>query len=414
MNTQAGMVIIGAGQCGARAAQALRENGWDGAITLLGDEGRLPYERPPLSKSVLLGQKTTQACALHDEAFYASHGIDLRTDAPATAIRREDSLVTLADGSSVPYRRLLVATGGVARTLSVPGGTLHGVHTLRNAADAEALKPILAPGRRIVVVGAGFIGLEVAASAVARGCVVTVIEVAPCALARAVPEPVADWLIERHRERGVEIRFCARLAAVLGDHEVHGVQLDDGTVIDCDAVIAGIGIAPRVSLAQKAGLEIADGIVTDAMLRTSDSSIFAAGDVCAFIHPVFGRRVRLECWKNAEDHARTAARNMLGHEEPCAGAPWFWSDQYDITLQIAGLPAFGTTTVVREAGAGSRVYFALDDEGVLVGASGVGTLGGIAKDIRVAQVLIVRHARVAPARLADSATKLRALLLEAA
>lgn len=410
MSSTDSMVIVGGGQCGARAAHALRENGWNGAITLLGNEAMLPYERPPLSKAVLLGQRTADQCTIYDKAFYRDHRIDVHVDTAVTAINREERKVVLADGAIVGYHRLLLATGAEPRRFEL-SGWLAGVHVLRGVTDARAIADELRPGRRIVVVGAGFIGLEVASTAVARGCEVVVLEAAPRALMRAVPEVVADCLVERHRSMGVDVRFSVRITRMTGDTRVNGILLADGTIIPCDAVVVGIGVTPRVALAQAVGLDIENGIAVDSMLRTSDPAIYAAGDVCSFFHPLYGRQIRLESWKNAEDQARIAARNMLGYEETCSAVPWFWSDQYDMTIQIAGLPALGTSTVVRETGASSRVFFALDADGVLVGASGVGQTDEIAKDVRMAQELIARRAVVDPAQLADRTFKLRSLLL---
>ncbi|RFU47631.1 NAD(P)/FAD-dependent oxidoreductase [Paraburkholderia sp. DHOC27] len=404
------MVIVGAGQCGARTAQALRENGWDGEITLLGNEGLAPYDRPPLSKGVLLGQKTAAQCALYDEAFYRDNRIDLRVDSAVTAIDRVERRVMLGEGRSVSYRRLLIATGSQPRRLTVPGSTLPGVHVLRGVPDALAIVDELAPGKRIAVVGAGFIGLEIAATAIARGCEVVVIEAASRALMRAVPEVVAGYLVERHRQMGVTVRFAVQVDRVLGESRVTGLKLADGTTVECDAVVVGIGVTPRTALAEAAGIDVADGIAVDDTLRTNDPYIFAAGDVCSFPHRLFRRRIRLECWKNAEDHARVVARNMLEYGETYSAVPWFWSDQYDMTIQIAGMPAFGTTSVVRETGSASRVFFALDRDGILVGASGVGQTGEIAREVRVAQELIARRARVEPALLADRSAKLKSLL----
>ena len=404
------MVIVGAGQCGARTAQALRANGWEGDITLLGNEGLAPYDRPPLSKGVLLGQKTVAQCALYDDAFYRDNRIDLRVDAQVTAIDRVERRVVLGEGRSVSYRRLLIATGAQPRRLPVPGATLAGVHMLRSVPDALSIIGELAPGQRIAVVGAGFIGLEVAATAIAGGCEVVVIEAASRALMRAVPEVVAGYLVERHRQMGVEVRFAVQVDQVLGSTRVSGLKLSDGTTVECDAVVVGIGVTPRTALAEAAGIDVADGIAVDDTLRTNDPYIFAAGDVCSFPHRLFRRRIRLECWKNAEDHARVVARNMLEYGETYSAVPWFWSDQYDMTIQIAGMPAFGTTSVVRETGSASKVFFALDGDGILVGASGVGKVSEISREVRVAQDLIARRARVEPVVLADRSTKLKSLL----
>ncbi|CAN7758673.1 FAD-dependent oxidoreductase [Caballeronia sp. LjRoot34] len=412
MKNRAAMVIIGAGQSGARAAHALRDNGWDGAITLLGNEGVAPYDRPPLSKAVLLGQKTTAQCALYDDTFYSGQRIDLRVDASVQEIDRAARKVILKDGHTVAYQRLLIATGAAPRRLSVPGATLDGVHVLRTAADATSIVGELLPGRKIAIVGAGFIGLEIAATAIARGCEVIVIEAAAHALMRAVPEIVAAYLVERHRQMGVDVRFAVQVDRIIGSSMkcVTGVKLSDGTTTACDCVIVGIGVKPRTELAEAAGIDVADGIAVDDTLRTNDPHIFAAGDVCSFPHRLFRRRMRLECWKNAEDHARIVARNMLDRGETYSEVPWFWSDQYDMTIQIAGMPAFGVTTVVRETSAASRVFFALDRDGVLVGASGVGQASEIARDVRVAQELIARRACVEPSLLSDRSVKLKPLL----
>jgi len=412
MKNRPAMVIIGAGQSGARAAHALRDNGWDGEITLLGNEGVAPYDRPPLSKAVLLGHKTTAQCALYDETFYSEQRIDLRVDAGVQQIDRAARRVVLKDGHTVAYQRLLIATGAAPRRLSVPGATLEGVHVLRTAADASSVVGELLPGRKIAIVGAGFIGLEIAATAIARGCEVVVIEAAARALMRAVPEIVAAYLVERHKQMGVDVRFAVQVDRVVGStmKRVTGVKLSDGTTVACDCVIAGIGVKPRTELAEAAGIDVADGIAVDDTLRTNDPHIFAAGDVCSFPHRLFRRRMRLECWKNAEDHARIVARNMLERGETYSEVPWFWSDQYDMTIQIAGMPAFGVTTVVRETSAASRVFFALDRDGVLVGASGVGQASEIARDVRVAQELIARRACVEPSLLSDRSVKLKPLL----
>ncbi|MEX3984626.1 NAD(P)/FAD-dependent oxidoreductase [Paraburkholderia sp. EG287A] len=407
------MVVIGGGQCGARAVQVLREGGWQGAITLIADEAAQPYERPPLSKAVLLGERTPEQGAIHREAFYREHGVDLRSGCGASAIDRAAHTVTLANGETLAYRRLLIATGAEPRRMSVPGADLAGVHVLRNAGDALAIAGELGPGRRIAVVGAGFIGLEVASSAVQRGCEVVVFEAAPRALMRAVPAEVAQCLVDLHRERGVDVRFDVQVQRFEGDGRVNAVVLGDGTVVPCDAVVVGIGVAPRVALAQEAGLAIDNGIAVDPALRTSDPDIYAAGDVCSFVHPLYGRRIRLECWRNAEDQARVAALNMLGRDEAHSAVPWFWSDQYDMTIQIAGLPAFGSTKAVRATGTASQVFFAFDEAGVLVGASGVGQTGEIARDVRIAQELIARRARIEPELLADGATRLKSLLAAA-
>ena len=410
METTESMVIVGAGQCGARAAHALRRHGWDGPIVLLGEEQDAPYERPPLSKQVLMGNKTTQQCALFDHAYYRDQRITLQLATRVAGIDRQRRHVTLADGRALPYRRLLIATGAEPRTLDIPGATLSGVHVLRDARDAQAIAAALTPGRRVAVVGAGFIGMEVAASAIAQGCEVVVLEAGMRPLMRAVPEAVATALARKHRQKGVDLRCGIRIERIVGVERVTGVQLGDGTTVNCDVVVVGIGVTPRDALARQSGLDVENGIAVDETLRTSDLDIFAAGDACSFIHPVFGRRMRLESWKNAEDQADVAARNMLGANLPFTAVPWFWSDQYELTIQVAGMPMWGTQTVLRETAADSQLFFAIDEQGAVVGASGVGLVAEIARDVRVGQELIARGARVDPVRLADRTVKLKSLL----
>lgn len=410
MGTADTMVIVGAGHCGVRAAHMLREYGWAGDIALFGDEGWPPYERPPLSKSMLLEHPSPGPRELHDKAFYRDLRIDLRLDSPVVAIKRESRTVELASGETQGYHRLLIATGAQPSRLDLPGSDLAGIHVLRGFRDAQAIGREFGPGRRIVVIGAGFIGLEVAAAARQRGCDVIVLEAASRALMRAVPETVAHELVEKHRQWDVDVRLAVQLKGFVGNERVEGVQLFDGTTLACDAVIVGIGVVPRTRLAEAAGLNVANGIAVDETLRTNDPHIYAAGDVCSFPHRQSGRRIRLECWKNAEDQARVAARNMLGCAESNLAVPWFWSDQYDVTVQVAGMPVLGTANVIRNAGTNSRIFFALDDEGVLVGASGIGSVGEIARDVRIAQELIGLRACIEPQLLANRETSLKALL----
>jgi 3-phenylpropionate/trans-cinnamate dioxygenase ferredoxin reductase component len=411
MNREQAMVIVGGGQCGARTAHALRTHGWRGAIALIGNEKRLPYERPPLSKGVLLGECDAAQCEIYGEAFYREHEIDVIVGSPVMRIDRERQVVCLADGRDIAYSRLLLATGATPRTLPVPGNELAGIHVLRSDVHAHEIARALQPGRRIVVIGAGFIGLEVAAAAVSKGCEVVVLEAASRALIRAVPACVSNMIVDRHRAMGVDVRFDVQVRRFIGAQRVSGVELAHGEILACDTVIIGAGVQPCTALAQSCGLPVDNGIVVDATLRTSDPAIFAAGDVCSFEHPVFKQRIRLECWKNAEDQARVAASNMLGGNAQSCAVPWFWSDQYDTTIQIAGLPTLGASTVVRETGAKSRIFFALSADGVLVGASGIGTTQEIAKDIRISQELIAKQARPLAAALTDRTFKLRSLMV---
>jgi len=406
------MVIIGAGQSGARAAFALRDNGWDGAIALIGDEAWSPYDRPPLTKSVLLGEQSIAECALYADGDYSDRRIDLLKNSQVVSIDRVGRSIALDDGERIAYRRLLIATGARPRELEVPGAKLPGVHYIRTADDAAQILGRLRTSSRIVIVGAGFIGMEIAATAVKSGCEVSIVEAASHALMRAVPRVVSDHLVELHREKGVNFWFGSQVERLSGSDNVDRVHLADGTTIDCDCVIVGIGVTPRHELAKDAGIDVTDGIAVDDTLCTNDPHIFACGDVCSFPSRLFKRRMRLECWKNAEDQARIAARNMLGFGETYSEVPWFWSDQYEATIQIAGLPALGVETATRIVNPTSRIFFAIDQDGVLVGASGVGRVGDIAKDVRISQNLIGRRAVVDAAVLADPEVKLRKLLSE--
>jgi 3-phenylpropionate/trans-cinnamate dioxygenase ferredoxin reductase component len=409
MDGSPGIVIVGAGLAGTRAAQALREHGYAGRVTLLSAESRHPYDRPPLSKAVLLKQQATTDCLLASQDSWSTLSIDLRLGSTVMAIDRQKRYVALAGGEQVPYERLLLATGAQPRSLSVPGAQLDGVLCLRTADDAQRLSRLLEPGRRAVLVGGGFIGLEVAASAVAAGCNVTVIEAGERLLTRAVPLQIAAAIAARHREAGVDFRFSSTVAEFIGTEAVSAVRLASGERISADVVVIGIGASPVTVLAESAGLTVSDGIVVDECLQTSDPDIFAAGDVCRFPHPSFGQGMRLECWKNAEDQGRLAAQNLLGLRTRYAEVPWFWSDQYEMSIQITGIPLSGHETVERVLAADARIFFHLSDEGRLLAASGIGP-GNIGRDIRIAQTLIARGAIVPAESLADHTVKLKSLL----
>jgi len=407
----AGMIIVGAGEAGARAALSLREQGWSGPITLIGEEPHAPYERPPLSKAVMTAAAEPAPTTILDAARAQAHGIELLCGCPAAAIDRSNHRVLLQDGRRLSYRKLLLATGARARRLGIDGAG-HLLY-LRSFADAVALRARLRAGSHIAIIGGGFIGLEVAASATARGCRVTVIEVAPRCLMRGVPAAIAEAATERHRAAGVDVRTGAALMAIVAAGDGWTVLFADGTRLACDAVVAGVGAVPETSLAEACGLEIENGIRVDARLHTNDPDIFAAGDCCSFPHPLYGdRRIRLEAWRNAQDQGAHAARAMLGAEESYAAVPSFWSDQHDLTLRIAGLPDTGATTVTRELGDGVRLHFHLGADGRLMAASAIGPNSAIAREIRLAEMLIARHARPAARELSDPAVRLKELLRE--
>jgi 3-phenylpropionate/trans-cinnamate dioxygenase ferredoxin reductase subunit len=404
-----GAVIIGAGECGARAAFALREEGFDGAVTLLGAERHLPYERPPLSKDGMLAESAGMKTVAEAERFEAA-GIALRLGTEVLSIDRAAKTISIGDGSALPYGTLLLATGARPRRLPLAEGSRHCLY-LRTHDDAQAIAARLKPGARIVVVGGGFIGLELAAAARRRDCAVTVIEALPRLLARAVPEEIASVMETAHRAHGVDIRCRAAIEAIEDTETGVEIALAGGSTIAADLVIIGIGATPNTELAEQTGLAIDNGIRVDDKLRTDDPSIFAAGDCCSFPLAIYaGRRVRLEAWRNAQDQGTLAARNMLGRDETHVAVPWFWSDQYEMTLQIAGLADEGARVVRRDLGGGALLLFHLAEDGRLVAASGIGPGNAVARDVRLAEMLIARRATPSVDSLADPGAKLKSLL----
>ncbi len=388
------MLIVGAGHCGGRAALELRNAGWTGAIHLVGDEAELPYERPPLSKGLLTGESTAQQCgflpASEIERLAIQHHV-----APATRIDTLARTVTLASQEVLPYRSLLIATGGRVRRLTVPGADLPQVLTLRNLDDAHLLALQLQPGQRLVVVGGGFIGLEVAASAIQLGCSVTLLEMGPRLMGRAVPESVAQRALTLHRKHGVKLLLERSIERIVPTHAGVQLLLTDGTQLDAGAVLVGIGIDAHADLARAAGLAVARGIVVNDQLETSVPGIFAAGDVAEFPSVISGALMRQETWHNAETQAHTAARNMLGQHESFAAHPWFWSDQYDHQVQVAGEPALASSgpngTVSRRLAGSEEIIFYLDAERRLVGACGWGLTTQLAKEFKLARMLVERN-----------------------
>ena len=409
MHNTLAMVIVGAGHVGGRASQALREFGWAGPIMLIGTEPHLPYERPPLSKALLTGERTAAQCALRTPESYVVEGI-AHLVSTVDAIDAASRQITLVDGRRFSYEALLLATGGTPRWIEIPGAHLPHVLGLRTLDDAAALAPRLLEGAHIVVIGGGYIGLEVAASARSRGCRVSVVEGAPRLLGRAVPESVGAGVLALHRERGVDVRLGAAPSAIVPNGSQLDVQLADGSVLCADTVIVGVGIAPAIGLAQAAGLATARGVLVNAELQSSAAGIYAAGDVAEFPSAFSGEPIRQETWHNAETQARIAARNMLGGHEAYTEMPWFWSDQYDHQLQVAGEPALGLTSVTRPLGAGAAMYFHLDAQARLVGVSGFGLASAVAKELKLARLLLQRRAQPAAVQLADPGVKLKSLL----
>jgi 3-phenylpropionate/trans-cinnamate dioxygenase ferredoxin reductase component len=406
------MVVIGAGECGGRAALTLRERGYDGPVTLIGSETHPPYERPPLSKGAIVAEADPLPKLMVERSFFADRKIECLTGVGAIAIDRAARSVTLRDGRRVPYEQLLIATGAVPRLLPLAGADSSRCAYLRTYDDALRIRTALRPGSQVAILGGGFIGLELAASARRRGAEVTVIEALPRILTRGVPEEIARIVDARHRAEGVLVA-CGK--AVMGLRETASgieIALSDGSAIAADLLIIGIGAVPVTGLAQEAGLAIDNGIAVDDRLRTSDPGIYAAGDCCSFPLPVYGgRRVRLESWRNAQEQGILAAHNMLGANEAVSAVPWFWSDQYDLTLQIAGLPDEGVHMVRRDLSDRAFILFHLDASGRLVAASGIGPGNAVARDIRLAEMLIGKRATPDPGALAQPQVKLKALLV---
>jgi 3-phenylpropionate/trans-cinnamate dioxygenase ferredoxin reductase component len=394
-------VIVGAGQTGGNAAAAMRNAGFDGRIVLVGAETHLPYERPPLSKAALIDDPEPEPSWISPSDRYASLDIDVRLGMAAVTLDPGARTITLADGTKLPFDRLLLATGGRARTLSVPGSE-HAL-LLRTLEDARRIRAKLVAGTRVVCIGAGVIGLETAASAHHRGCTVTVLEAAPGVMGRAMTPEMARWVERLHRTHGVGLHLGAAVAAIEPDR----VLATDGSSFAADLVIAGVGMVRNTELAQAAGLEVDFGIVVDEFGRTGVSDIYAAGDVAAFWHPSLHRRLRLESWKHAQNHGIAVGRVMAGIAEQYDEVPWYWTDQHGVTIQVAGLPHLSETTVLRgQETSESFAAFHLGPSGRLVAATGVNA----AREVRAAMIMIQKGFAPDPMKLADPAVRLQDLV----
>ena len=396
--------IIGAAQAGGWGAKTLRDQGFAGRVILIGEEKYPPHERPPLSKDVLLGVKPPESTYIWPAEKLAN--IEIRTGARVEKIDRAQKEIVLAGGETLAYDKLLIATGSRVRKLNTPGADLPGVHYLRSIDDTLAIKRDLTPEAHLLVVGAGWIGLETAAAARKHGAKVTVIEVASQVCNRALPKGLADYLQERHTAQGVTFRLNATVTRFIGGTRVERAVLADGTELPVSAVVVGIGVVPNVELAQAAGLAVDNGIVTDAAGRTEDPAIFAAGDVTSHPNAFMGRRVRLESWANAQNQAIAAAKAMLGQTEPYNEIPWFWSDQYNLNVQMLGIPHKSDKSVVR----GDRTkdqfleFFLLSD-GRIEAVAAINS----PRDLRFAKRLLQINKPVDAARLADPAVTLQDL-----
>jgi 3-phenylpropionate/trans-cinnamate dioxygenase ferredoxin reductase subunit len=399
------LVIVGGGQAAAQAVQSLRQGNYSGAITLIGDEPYPPYQRPPLSKKYLAGDLERERLFLRPLAFYAEKQVALETGRRVEELDLGARRVRLDDGRQLDYTRLLLATGSRVRRLDVPGAHLPGIHYLRSIADVDGFAAALRPGASVVLVGAGFIGLEVAAVAVQRGCKVTVIEGAERVMSRAVSPAVADFYVAAHTGAGVAFHLGATVRAFEGAARVTGVTTAAGHTVACDVAIVGIGVVPNVELAADAGLACDNGIVVDEFARTTDPNVVAAGDCTNHPIPPHGRRVRLESVPNAVHQARVAAATLLGTPVAYSEVPWFWSDQYDLKLQIVGLST-GYDEVVLRGDPATRSFAAFYlAAGELLAVDAINK----PREFLAGKRLVAARARVAAAQLADASFDLTAL-----
>lgn len=390
-------LIVGASLAGAKAAETLRAEGFDGRVVLLGDEPQRPYERPPLSKEYLRGEKDFDAAAVHSAGFYDEQQIELRASTVVTGVDPGASEVTLSSGVRIGYDRLLVATGAAPRRLSVPGADLDGVYYLRSVTDADTLRQALTSSAQVVVIGAGWIGAEVAASARQLGATVAMVELASVPLERVLGPEVGAIYRDLHAEHGVDLHFGVGVDALLGSTAVEAVRLSDGTVLPATAVVVGVGVTPRVELAEAAGLSIDNGIVVDEHLQTSAPGVFAAGDVANAFHPRYGTRIRLEHWSAALNQGPVAARNMLGKATVYDRTPYFFSDQYDLGMEYRGwVPSFDQ--VVFRGEPASRAFIAFWLRHGRVAAAMNANVWDAGASI---EALLQAGRLVTPARLAD-------------
>ncbi|MBV8144182.1 MAG: FAD-dependent oxidoreductase [Gammaproteobacteria bacterium] len=400
------IVIAGGGQAAVQAVDTLRRRGFAGALTLVGDEPWPPYQRPPLSKKYLAGSLERERLLIRPAAFFAEHAVTTHFGRRVTEIARRERRVRLDDGLVLPYDALLLATGSRPRQLLAPGRELGGVHYLRTLVDADRIRAECAAGGRLVIIGGGYIGLEVAATARERGMEVTVLEMAPRVMSRVTSPEVSAFYEAEHARHGVRIRCNETLRALQGDARtgrVRAVLTESGGEYPADLVIAGVGVAPADELAQAAALECENGVVTDAYCRTADEAIYAAGDCASHLSRQYGRHLRLESVDNAFEQGTTVALNLLGGETVHDKVPWFWSDQFDLKLIIIGLSSGYDTAVLRGSPATRSFSVCYLRGGELVALDSINT----PKDQMAARKLIPVHARPNLDRLADPAVALR-------
>ena len=398
MSTSPTFAVVGAGLAGAKAAETLRAEGFDGRLLLFGDEAERPYERPPLSKAYLRGETDRESVYVHEEGFYAANGIELRTSTSVRSIAPTGRQLELASGEQITYERLLLATGAAPRRLRLPGAELDGVRYLRTRRDADALAAAAADAEHVVVVGTGWIGSEAAASIRQLGRQVTLLGPDPAPLARVLGPEVAAVYRDLHADHGVRLLLETRVAGFRGHGRVEAVVTDDGRTIDCDLVLVGAGASPRTELAEAAGLPVGDGVLVNEQLEAVGAAgVYAAGDIAAAWHPHYQTYLRVEHWANALNQGPAAARNMLGIPTPYARLPYFYSDQFDLSMEYSGFAATWDRVVVRgDPAAREFIAFWLKDQRVLAGMNA--NVWDVTEPI---QTLIRGGRPVDPARLAD-------------
>lgn len=398
------IVIIGGGQAGAQACASLRQWGYEGSITLIGDELSLPYQRPPLSKAFLKGEMSEERLFFKPQPWYEDNNVTVHLGMSAKSIDRAAQEVVLEDGGTAPYDALIIATGSRPRPLPLEGADLEGVLELRTIEDVERLRPKMIAGTKLVIVGAGYIGLEAAAVARQLELDVTVLEMADRVLARVTSPVISEFYETQHRAEGVDIKTGARLSALVGENgKVSGARLEDGSVLPAELVLVGIGILPNVELAEEAGIACSNGILVDEDARTNDPRIFAAGDCAARPLVHYGRRGRLESVHNAIEQGKLAAAAILGKDRPKEDCPWFWSDQYDLKLQIAGLNQGYDDVIVRGDPAERKFAAFYLKSGKLIAVDAINS----APEFLVAKKLIIAGASIAPDVLSNTSTSMK-------